>query len=577
MLEHEQILYKLPSHEEEAESESFEEKEEEAHVEEKGFGEEAHHDKEGSDSFPEEAHGEEEANEEEEGYEEEVHHEDEEGAKDEEEGPQEDRTCCKENCVAVGELLCSNCNHLSCPTDVISSYFENEVKICTHCLNQFREHEGYFVSKDCEITEQLLSQDESEESEELPPNPFVSPVTSDVSEVQNLSFSSLTPPVNESIDENKVEWEPWSAEDFSPAHESINRDEVERGHWSGDELSPNRSMSPCSPTVPIVMQIDSTPVVETQIQSICLFCILEVGYLGPHLKTSGACREQYAELFNLPEGATVAQIYKARKNVGRQDYPSRQPVQRREERTRRKDLRNDIDAFNKFKKKSQEERIFRCYKCSKLDLKLNMQIANPDVVPAFTFKRENKFWECLECLDDKQTPLPAIPFLENFGSVIVADTSRRIYVPGLETSEPEAGILPSRVLLPNSVSATLQHMGSREPRSRSDISNLLSKGRFYENQFPSTCYENKLKQLKDSAKFGSVVTGKVVDNDLKKVKIIDQKPNTSNVKGSLDYYGKLKQDLKFAIYSLGSVFMVVKVQLPKVIVLFANIWAACFH
>ena len=193
-----------------------------------------------------------------------------------------------------------------------------------------------------------------------------------------------------------------------------------------------------------------------------------------------------------------------------------------------------------------------------------MQAVEDNLDVSDCFRLENSFWICKKCMTDEEVEIPQTSFIEHFDSRVVG--KRNVSVPGFTSIESQDRTLNQTLLFPSSISAASNNFGNREPKKRKDVIKKLcmGSGRFRLKDFLSPSYEHKLRQLKDSSNFRSSVPGRVVDIEKKKVKIIDSNHTTANVKGSADYYTRLKEDLKFAIYTLGSTFVISKVQLPKV-------------
>ena len=299
----------------------------------------------------------------------------------------------------------------------------------------------------------------------------------------------------------------------------------------------------------------------------CLFCSADFIYLGSHLNSSKICRVKYAERLNLGQDASAQSIINTRLKLGRKTYPSRQADRRRLETVkRRENMKNDeVNLFNKFKKKTSiSEIIFNCYRCLKLDKREQMQAVEDNLDVSDCFRLENSFWICKKCMTDEEVEIPQTSFIEHFDSRVVG--KRNVSVPGFTSIESQDRTLNQTLLFPSSISAASNNFGNSEPKKRKDVIKKLcmGSGRFRLKDFLSPSYEHKLRQLKDSSNFRSSVPGRVVDIEKKKVKIIDSNHTTANVKGSADYYTRLKEDLKFAIYTLGSTFVISKVQLPKV-------------
>ena len=182
-----------------------------------------------------------------------------------------------------------------------------------------------------------------------------------------------------------------------------------------------------------------------------------------------------------------------------------------------------IDLFNKFKNKtSVSEIVFNCYKCLKLDKQEKMQAVEVNLDVPNHFRLENSLWSCKKCVSDEEVEIPQTSFIENFDSRVLAN--RNVSVPGFTSLEPQDKSLNRTFLFPSSISAASNNFGSRELKKRPDIIKKLSmgSGKFKVDEFLSPSYEHKLRQLEESSKFSSSVPGRIVDNEQKKVKIIDR-------------------------------------------------------
>ena len=476
--------------------------------------------------------------------------------------------CCERTCGNPTDYVCVNCNHSVCLTDSVQSLHEPTERLCGHCILHFKEFEGTFVEKDEVIGEEESidnNNNELEESIDQSSNIHVDDISSSnnnlpIEEIINpeinfnldFSFSDAIFQNNDQVEESFPIVEGVLASLKSPSSQAILPE--------GPMIGP---INPYNDEIELVLSKDST----------CLFCSTEAKYLGPHLRSSENCRLQYAERLNLGQEASTLMIMKERKKISRQIYPSRQSENRREETAKRRENKDDIDLFNKFKRMTCiSDIIFKCHNCMNLEKKEQMQAVELDLDFPDHFRRENTLWICKKCLSDDKIEMPQTSFIEHFDSKVVGQ--RRVFVPGFTCLETQDRTLQKNILFPSSSSAlNNNNFGTRDPKNRPDIINKLyvGPGKFNMNEFLSPAYEHKLKQLTDSSNFSPCVTGRIVDIEKKKVKIIDSNSNTANVKGSVDYYNRLNEDLKFAIYTLGSNFIVSKVQLPKVRFLFAKL------
>ena len=511
--------------------------------------------------------------------------------------------CCERDCGQPADYLCVKCRHTVCIVDSVGSLHDQTERLCGHCILDFKEYEGTFVEKgDCieELEQFHENNNELDESIDQPSNyqaPDIStsnhnvPVEERIEQESNFnldfSFADIDL-LNDVVIEQSRPFVSQEVEPFDDKNNELDESIDQPLNYQAFDIStPNKNLpveeiiepeanfnldfslsdmdlvieQPC----PYVSE-EATAEVSKK-DSICLFCSTEAKYLGPHLGSSDICRVKYAEKFNLGQDASVDSISNTRLKGVRKTYPSRQTEKRRVERVRRREnITNEkIDLFNKFKNKtSVSEIVFNCYKCLKLDKREKMQAVEVNLDVPNHFRLENSLWICKKCVSDEEVEIPQTSFIENFDSRVLAN--RNVSVPGFTSLEPQDKSLNRTFLFPSSISAASNNFGSREPKKRPDIIKKLSmgSGKFKVDEFLSPSYEHKLRQLEESSKFSSSVPGRIVDNEQKKVKIIDSNHNTENVKGSSDYYKRLNEDLKFAIYTLGSAFVVSKVQLPKV-------------
>ena len=297
---------------------------------------------------------------------------------------------------------------------------------------------------------------------------------------------------------------------------------------------------------------------------VCLFCESNSRQLGRHLNVSLVCQTMYKAHFCLEENASVGRIMKARKNEMRKRYPSRQNVERQNEKRRIKDKQNDFDALNKFMKNTSIPlKIYRCYQCNIVEKKEKMcDVPEPEVRPSLNFRRDGVFWICSNCQNNKDLGAKISESKVVLNRMFI--DGRNIYLPIDEPSDSQQYSFPPSIVLPSS--STALERWETKPRLRPDtLSSVKSgPGAFNVKQFPSEIYEHQSKRILDRVTETGFAKGTIIDHDERKVKLVNPQPNTARVKGTDDYYQRYERDIKFTIYQLGGLFLNVRAELPKI-------------
>ena len=253
------------------------------------------------------------------------------------------------------------------------------------------------------------------------------------------------------------------------------------------------------------------PVAATAV-SICPYCITTAKYLISHLRQSANCQRKYALSLDLPETASLDEIKRKKKNLDRTTYPSRQKEARAQEIRLSND---DRSVFNTFVKDN--------------------------------FKIDFDFFT-ISCAEE--TNLGS--FITSFDPILV-ENNRFIRVPGHQ-EEQSGHIFDSTILLPLSPHTLNDVPGNRGPVLRKDIisSLTLGPGNFNVDNYVKGVYEHKLRQFCDRKGLSNIVLGNVVNGQSKLMQVEKECPvSYAKIKGSINYYKRLKEDLKFAIYQLG--------------------------
>lgn len=132
------------------------------------------------------------------------------------------------------------------------------------------------------------------------------------------------------------------------------------------------------------------------------------------------------------------------------------------------------------------------------------------------------------------------------------------------------------MLLPISPHTLNYVPANRGPVLRKDlISSLtLGPGNFNVDKYVKGVYEHKMRQFCDRKSVSNIVIGNLVNGQSKLMQVEKECPvSYAKIKGSIDYYKRLKEDLKFAMYQLGSTCLVVRLELEKVNILrLMRIW-----
>ena len=292
------------------------------------------------------------------------------------------------------------------------------------------------------------------------------------------------------------------------------------------------------PTDALVLPVAANDVMNVRVQSavsICRYCNTTAKYLVPHLRQSANCQRKYALSLNLPETASLVEIVRKKKNFDRTTYPSRQKEVRAQEIRLSND---DRSVFNTFVKDN-----------SKFDIDF------------FTIS-------CAEETD------PGSSFITSFDPILV-ENNRFLRVPGHQEDQP-GHIFDSTMLLPISPHTLNDVPANRGPVLRKDlISSLtLGPGNFNVDKYVKGVYEHKMRQFCDRKSVSNIVIGNLVNGQSKLMQVEKECPvSYAKIKGSIDYYKRLKEDLKFAMYQLGSTCLVVRLELEKVNILrLMRIW-----
>ena len=303
---------------------------------------------------------------------------------------------------------------------------------------------------------------------------------------------------------------------------------------------------------------------ETNWEKNCLYCSTRSKQIGVHLASSDDCRRKYCEKLKLSPDSSVKNIMKARKNVRRETYPSRKPESRALETLNRKMNQDDVQLYNTFKRNiNKTTNLFKCNKCRNILKREDVQKDAENLTLPVHLKREDSFWVCRDCVSGTNVPAPSTAFLKHFNLVVV--DGRNIFIPASADEDVEVTGYKQNFLIPCSTTSQFSEMGSREPIYRQDVIKKMfaGPGQFKLKEFLSPLYEHKMKQLIDASNFSSCVNGRIVDFNQRSVRIVDSHMTTSKIKGSDDYYSRLNQEIRFAIYNLGSTFVEIKAKLPK--------------
>ena len=301
----------------------------------------------------------------------------------------------------------------------------------------------------------------------------------------------------------------------------------------------------------------------------CCFCETKTKQLARHLGSADDCKMKFCQKFNLPPDSEISKILAARRNERKKFHPSRQPDRRLLE-TRKQKLRisntHDINLYNNYLKNiNQTKHVFVCCKCNHAFRREDVQPT--DIVESVerVLIKDNSLWVCPECVSEDGCLKPPTDFFENV--ILVNAEGREIFIPSeIENdNRSQKSIDKLYFLLPSSVSACGKVASSRDPIYRKDLIKAIHSdlGYLNINALFSPMYEHKLKQLLDASRNSSCYTGRIIDLDDRKVKIIDSIKNTSKVKGSDDYYAALNTEAKFALFNLGSTFLVITLRLEK--------------
>lgn len=439
---------------------------------------------------------------------------------EEEDSEEKESPCCEESCSIPTDIPCAKCAHYVCLCDSIPSLYDPQNRVCGHCLSKVKEVHG--------------TDTYDEDNDDINNN---TPFMSNEGLITEAIDTSINQAPGQTLDE-----------------EALNSNEVtealEADPFETDSSVPNYET-------------------ETSLQEIveernCLFCSTKSKQIGVHLAASDVCRRKYCEALNLRPDSTVNIIMKCRKNARRQSCPSRQPEIRAMEYITWKTDQDNVQLLNTFiKNTNKTTSIFKCLKCRSNFKKEDVQKFNDDPSLQDNLKREGSFWMCKNCVEGNGIQNPLSPFQEHFELIDV--DGRNIFIPASTSSETQATRVQQNFILPCSATSPFTRLGSREPSYRNDtIKDIYSgPGRFQLKEKLSSLYEHKMKQLKDASQFSSCLTGRIVDLDKKKVKILNPHMSTSKVKGSDDYYSLLNKEIRFAIYDLGSTFVIVRAKLPK--------------
>lgn len=293
----------------------------------------------------------------------------------------------------------------------------------------------------------------------------------------------------------------------------------------------------------------------------CAFCDYKLRWLKQHLNNSPACKSLYASKYSLVEPIDTQIIINKRIQDKRKNRPtkSRKPERRslecKTDKSRINHFFNDLFKFNE---------IYRCAHCNKLNAKHDVENIPFEINTDYTSTmREGSAYRCKKsCLKDTQNETEFKLYSKVYNGVVIHYANPNNALPNENQNMQEKNI----TMLPTQITPTL--FGKKMPKHQQGLLNSLKKGEIYLSNFFDRCYEQVFHQI-EKRKISTIFKGKLVSGRDQNINVFPIKTSLSKLKGTQDFYRRLKNELNFSLATFGPVCLsltcYIKEDLPELV------------
>ena len=269
-------------------------------------------------------------------------------------------------------------------------------------------------------------------------------------------------------------------------------------------------------------------------------CSLANQKLAFHLSNNAKCRKTMAATYNLRPNSPVSEIMLQRKRVLRKSYPSRSI-------NYRKQFKSNSDLLIKTKASiAKLNATVTCYICKFVTSNFDKMVEYVPEEPARTqFARNGKFYICQDCHEAGPHNIDAQQISENVVLHRFSLEDRNVFLPEMCLEKPTCQVVfPPSLLLP--VELVHSYNSSKPPTSRGDVVKALNTSSGQDvgiNNYMSSVYETMMyyiqqRQIADR----TLAKGKIIDENNKMIKLCSSNISLARVKGTRDYYNKIKNE-----------------------------------
>ena len=290
-----------------------------------------------------------------------------------------------------------------------------------------------------------------------------------------------------------------------------------------------------------------------------------------HIRLNKECRQTYQEALNIYEysdkNEIYAQIMAETKKVKRKNYPSRSSEARQNETRRRTErhILNHKEIYNRalIQMYSNQESLF-CIFCCRIKPRAKLEEIPADRNPRNIF--HGKSFKCSGgCYNTEDSGTVTMTQKLIQGKIYslpkrVLEDENVLIHGDVQDSEMQSDF----VAVPRNSQCLLNFNGEKIKLPRKAIEDLkVIPFAFPVLKFPESLYENQVQKIHERHKNNVLQTGRILDEENKKISIQRQLFNLSRICGTDDYYRSFHQDLETNIIFHGDTFLKCRIELPS--------------